>query len=59
VIGFIWVIRFSGLLKFITAINYNSFMDLPRCGWVDIKMDLGEIQWGSMDWIDLAQDKDQ
>jgi hypothetical protein len=22
-------------------------------------MDLGEIEWGSMDWIDLAQDMDQ
>jgi hypothetical protein len=22
-------------------------------------MDLGEIGWGGMDWIDLVQDKDQ
>jgi hypothetical protein len=22
-------------------------------------MDLREIEWGGMDWIDLAQDKDQ
>jgi hypothetical protein len=22
----------------------------------NIKMDLGEIGWGGMDWIDLAQD---
>jgi hypothetical protein len=28
--------------------------------WVDnIKMDLREIGWGGMDWIDLAQDRDQ
>jgi hypothetical protein len=28
--------------------------------WVDnIKMDLREIEWGSMNWIDLAQDRDQ
>jgi hypothetical protein len=28
----------------------------PRCRWVDyIKMDLREIGWGDMDWIDLAQ----
>jgi hypothetical protein len=28
--------------------------------WVDnIKMDLREMGWGSMDWIDLAQDRDQ
>jgi hypothetical protein len=26
--------------------------------WVDnIKMDLREIGWGCMDWIDLAQDR--
>jgi hypothetical protein len=28
--------------------------------WEDnIKMDHREIGWGSMDWIDLAQDRDQ
>jgi hypothetical protein len=28
--------------------------------WEDnIRMDLGEIGWGGMDWIDLAQDRDQ
>jgi hypothetical protein len=32
----------------------------PRCRWVDnIKTDLGEIRWGGMDWIDVAQDKDK
>jgi hypothetical protein len=32
----------------------------PRCRWVDnIKMDLREIGWVDMDWIDLAQDRDQ
>jgi hypothetical protein len=31
----------------------------PRYRWVDnIKMDLREIGWGGMDWIDLAQDRD-
>jgi hypothetical protein len=31
-----------------------------RCRWVDnIKMNLREIGWGCMDWIDLAQDRDQ
>jgi hypothetical protein len=25
----------------------------------NIKMDLREIEWGGMDWIDLVQDKDQ
>jgi hypothetical protein len=32
----------------------------PRRRWVDnIKMDLIEIGWDGMDWIDLAQDRDQ
>jgi hypothetical protein len=32
----------------------------PRHRWKDnIKIDLTEIGWGGMDWIDLAQDKDQ
>jgi hypothetical protein len=32
----------------------------PRWRWVDdIKMDLREIGWDGMDWIDLAQDRDQ
>jgi hypothetical protein len=32
----------------------------PRRGWEDsIKIDLREIGWGGMDWIDLAQDRDQ
>jgi hypothetical protein len=32
----------------------------PRRRWEDnIKMDIREIGWGSMDWIDLAQDRDQ
>jgi hypothetical protein len=32
----------------------------PRRKWVDnIKMDLSEIEWYGMDWIDLALDRDQ
>jgi hypothetical protein len=31
----------------------------PRRRWVEnIKVNLREIQWGGMDWIDLAQDRD-
>jgi hypothetical protein len=30
----------------------------PRRRWVDnVKMDLGEIEWGGMDWVDLAEDR--
>jgi hypothetical protein len=32
----------------------------PGCKWEgNIKMDLGEIGWGGMDWINLAQDRDR
>jgi hypothetical protein len=32
----------------------------PTRRWVDnIKIDLREIGWDGMDWIDLAQDRDQ
>jgi hypothetical protein len=32
----------------------------PRRRWVyNIKMDHTEIGWDGMDWIDLAQDRDQ
>jgi hypothetical protein len=33
--------------------------DRPRHRWVDnVKMDQRDIEWGGMDWIDLAQDGD-
>jgi hypothetical protein len=32
----------------------------PRWRWVDnIRMDLGEVGWGGVDWIGLAQDRDK
>jgi hypothetical protein len=32
----------------------------PKCRWVDnIKMNILEMGWGGVDWIDLAQDKDK
>jgi hypothetical protein len=32
----------------------------PRRRWVDnINMDLVEVGWNGMDWIDLAQDRDR
>jgi hypothetical protein len=31
-----------------------------RYSWEDnIKMDVREVGWGGMDWVDLAQDRDQ
>jgi hypothetical protein len=32
----------------------------PRRRWVDnIRMDLGEMRWGDVGWIDLAQDRNR
>jgi hypothetical protein len=49
--------------------TYSIFVGKPegkrplgrrRSRWEDnIKMDLREIGWDSMDWIDLAQNRDQ
>jgi hypothetical protein len=38
----------------------NKPLGRPRRRWEDnIKMDLREIGWGGMDWMYLAQDRDQ
>jgi hypothetical protein len=32
----------------------------PRCRWMDsIRMDLGEVGWGDVDWVGLAQDRNR
>jgi hypothetical protein len=34
-------------------------LERPRRRWVDnIEMDLREIEWDGVDWIDMAQDRD-
>jgi hypothetical protein len=38
----------------------NETLGRPRRKWVEnIKMNLREIGWGGIDWIDLARDRDQ
>jgi hypothetical protein len=44
-------------LRFISMVG---LLGRPRRRWVDyIKMDLREIGWDGVDWIELAQDRDQ
>jgi hypothetical protein len=31
----------------------------PRLRWVNIRMDLGEVGWGDVDWIGLANDRNK
>jgi hypothetical protein len=63
--------RWAGYVALMGA-KRNAYMSLrgkpegkrpigrSRRRWEDnIKMDLREIGWGGMDWIDLPQDRDQ
>jgi hypothetical protein len=35
-------------------------LGIPRRRWVDnARMDLGEVGWGDVDWIGLAQDRNR
>jgi hypothetical protein len=45
---------------FVGKTERKSPLGRPRCRWVDnIKIDPREMGWGGMDWIDLAQGRDQ
>jgi hypothetical protein len=38
----------------------KRLLERPRRRWVDnIRMDLGEVGWGGVDWIGLAQDRNR
>jgi hypothetical protein len=38
----------------------KSPLGRPRRRWVDnIRIDLGEVGWGDVDWISLAQDRNR
>jgi hypothetical protein len=37
----------------------DHYEDQDIYGWIILKWILREIGWGGMDWIDLAQDRDQ
>jgi hypothetical protein len=35
----------------------NHWEDVDDVGRIIKKLDLGDLQWGCMDWIDLAEDR--
>jgi hypothetical protein len=38
----------------------NRSLGRPRRRWVDnIRIDLGEVEWGDVDWISLAKDRNR
>jgi hypothetical protein len=48
------------LMRLVTSGDFITFNWFERCRWVEnIKIDLRELGRDSMDWIDLAQDRDQ
>jgi hypothetical protein len=48
------------ILSIIIFSVIGQLLGRPRCRWVDnIKIDLRAVGWDGMDWIDLAQDRDQ
>jgi hypothetical protein len=50
--------NFYAVLKF--YVSNVFYLGRPRRRWVDnIKIDLREIGWDGMDWIELAQTRDQ
>jgi hypothetical protein len=54
----IWAIR-NATRTWVVNPEGKRPLERLRRGWADnIKMDLREIRWGGMDWIDLAQDRD-
>jgi hypothetical protein len=37
----------------------NRLLERPRSRWIDnIKIYVQDVEWGHMDWKDLAQDRD-
>jgi hypothetical protein len=46
--------------KFVGKLEGKRPLGRPRRRWVDnVKMDVRAIGWDGMDWIDLAQGRDQ
>jgi hypothetical protein len=50
----------NGYRLLVGKLEENGLLGRQRCRWVDnIRMDLGEVGWGDVDWIGLAQDRNR
>jgi hypothetical protein len=48
------------LVRYYVSTLMRRPLERPRRRWEDnIKMNLEEVGWGYMDWIDMAQDRDR
>jgi hypothetical protein len=48
------------LFKYYNVYQQKCGKTKPRHRWVDnIRMDLGEVGWGNVNWIGLAKDKNR
>jgi hypothetical protein len=57
--GYIWI-RYFYVHYTLRKPEGKRPLGRPRHRWVNnVKMDLREIGWDCMDWIDLGQDRDQ
>jgi hypothetical protein len=53
-------VLFLTTIKYLKTFHNLKILALTSRRWEDnIKMDLQEVGWGDMDWIDMAQDRDR
>jgi hypothetical protein len=55
-----FITEFSKILQSFSRVLVGKIIfRRPRLRWVNVKMNLKEIDWEDVDWIDLAQDREK
>jgi hypothetical protein len=50
----------NAYILFVGKLEGKRSLERPRRRWVDnIRMDLGEVGWGDVDWTGLVQDRNR
>jgi hypothetical protein len=53
-------VNIQGNMRLVGKPEGKTPLGRPRSRWEDnVRIDLGGIRWGVVDWMDLAQDRDQ